>query len=626
MGDAATAPAPSAIAALLGSAYDGLSYIRFGPATPQMTATPQDRAVAARQAWLRALERTAPIASAPSVTLPVLIERQAERFADAPALLDTQVHWSYRDLAARANRYARWAMAQGIRGGDVVCLMMENEADYFALWLGITRVGGVAALVNGNLAGDALAQSIAGVAPAHIVAGASLAHRVTGLGPQGAHCWAHGAGSHGLPRIDEEIARLPDDPLSSAERALPSIADRALYLYTSGTTGLPKPASVSHFRLMQWSLWFAGMMDAGPGDRIYDCLPMYHSMGGIVAIGAALAAGGSVAIRPRFSASGFWNDVVATDCTIFQYIGELCRYLVNAAPHPMETRHRLRLCCGNGLAADVWPDFQRRFRIPRILEFYAATEGVVSLFNCEGEAGAIGRVPGFLAHRSAVALVKFDPAAEAPVRDAAGRCIRCGVGEAGEAIGRLGGESGRFEGYRDADATQQKILRDVFAPGDRWFRTGDLMRQDEAGFFYFVDRIGDTFRWKGENVSAGEVAAAIRGVPGVEDGVVYGVRVPGADGRAGMAAIVAGPAFDLAVLWRELAARLPDYAQPLFLRIRPALDLTPTMRPQKQDLMRDGFDPAAVADPLYFNDRDARAFVPLDAALHRRIAEGAVRL
>jgi fatty-acyl-CoA synthase len=353
---------------------------------------------------------------------------------------------------------------------------------------------------------------------------------------------------------------------------------------------------------------------------------MYHSMGGVVAIGAALVGGGSVVIRPRFSASRFWDDVVTSDCTLFQYIGELCRYLVNSPPHPQETQHRLRLCCGNGLGPDVWETFERRFRIPRILEFYAATEGVVSLFNCEGKAGAIGRIPPFLAHRETVTLVKFDPDTEEPVRDATGRCLRCAANETGEALGRIADGASRFEGYRDEDASGRKILRDVFVPGDRWFRTGDLMRRDEDGFFYFVDRIGDNFRWKGENVSAGEVAAAICACPGIVDAAVFGVRVLASEGRAGMAAIVVGPGFDLARFWRHLAERLPVYAQPLFLRILSALDLTPSFRPRKQDLLRDGFDPGATADPIYFNDRAHAAFVPLDSALHGRIVEGGVRL
>jgi len=335
-----------------------------------------------------------------------------------------------------------------------------------------------------------------------------------------------------------------------------------------------------------------------------------------------LVRGGSVVLRGRFSASQFWDDVVATQCTLFQYIGELARYLVNAPPHARETQHRVRLCCGSGLSAEIWGGFQDRFRIPRILEFYAATEGAVSLYNCEGKQGAIGRIPPYLAHRFPVALIRHDDATGEPARGADGTCISCAVDEVGEAIGRGDG----FEGYVDPEDSDRKLLRDVFRHGDRWFRTGDLMRRDKSGYFYFVDRIGDTFRWKGENVSTTEVASAMCASPGILEAVVYGVSVPDSEGRAGMAAITVGPDFALATLWRTLAGRLPEYARPLFLRICASLATTTTFRPQKQALAREGFDPGASGDPVYFNDRAAKAFVPLDAALYRRIIDGQVRV
>ena len=340
-----------------------------------------------------------------------------------------------------------------------------------------------------------------------------------------------------------------------------TIEDRALHIYTSGTTGLPKAANVSHARLMQWSEWFAGMLDARPTDRMYDCLPMYHSVGGVLAPGAMLAAGGSVVIRENFSASQFWSDVVRWDCTLFQYIGELCRYLLHAAPSSDEKAHRIRIACGNGLRPDVWDSFQSRFRIPRILEFYAATEGGLSLFNVEGKCGSIGRVPPYLAHRFSPALIRFDVERDEPVRNGQGFCIRCAPNEIGEAIGQISDDpshaGSRFEGYTSQEASEKRILRNVFQPGDVWVRTGDLMRKDEQGFFYFVDRIGDTFRWKGENVATSEVAEAICAFPGVRQANVYGVAIPGADGRAGMAALVAEPEVDLAALRVHLIRRLP---------------------------------------------------------------------
>jgi fatty-acyl-CoA synthase len=571
----------------------------------------------ARDAWLRALQRTATIPQNPAVTLPVVIDRMAEAHPDAPALIDPSETLTYRDLAARAHGYAGWALRNGVGTGDVVCLFMRNCAEYMAIWLGITRVGGVVALINTQLTGDGLIHAINIVAPKHVIVGPGLAEAVEAVRPQ----------LHSTPTVWTECE--PGGDLG--DFVSPTLKDRALCIYTSGTTGYPKAANVSHARLMQWSHWFAGMMNASPGDRMYNCLPMYHSVGGVVATGAMLVGGGSVVIREKFSASRFWDDILTNECTVFQYIGELCRYLVNQPPSPSETRHRLRLSCGNGLRPDVWKEFRRRFHIPRNLEFYAATEANFSLYNCEDEPGAIGRIPPFLSHRFPVALVKFDVAAGEPVRGEDGLCRRCGPDEIGEAVSRIsggavsGGDKGGgapFEGSTDSAASAKKVLRDVFAPGDAWFRSGDLMRKDARGFYYFVDRIGDTFRWKGENVSTSEVSEAVSICPGISEAVVYGVAIPGSDGRAGMVTIVTGPGFDLAELRRRIHATLPEYARPLFVRVRDAIDATGTFKPMKQALMRDAYDPSVTTDAIYVDDRAHGAFVRVDAALCRRIEGG----
>jgi fatty-acyl-CoA synthase len=590
------------------------------------------------RAWLRALELTAPIAKAPWRTFPAVIEELAEKFGDAPALVSEHESLSFRELHERANRYARWAFAQDIRKGDTVCLMMTNRPEYMAIWLGITRAGGAVALLNTNLAGASLAHCIDIVAPKHIIVAAGLAAALESArrhlaGP--AKIWSHGAGRTAWPDVAAEVARLSGNALvgpKSEPKSEPAgeplhIDDRALYVYTSGTTGLPKAAKISHYRLMVWTHWFAGMMDTVPTDRMYNCLPMYHSIGGAVATGAVLVNGGSVAIRDKFSATGFWDDVVRFDCTLFQYIGELCRYLLHAPISPHETRHRLRLACGNGLRGDIWEDFKRRFRIPQILEFYAATEANVSLFNVEGRPGAIGRTPPFITHRSALALVKFDVERDAPLRNEHGFCVRCAPNEAGEAIGRISGDHGtRFDGYTDRDATEKKILRDVFEPGDAWFRTGDLMRRDDGGFYYFVDRVGDTFRWKGENVATSEVAAAIAAFPGVVAANVYGVAIPGADGRAGMAEIVCAGTIDLAAFRDHLARSLPKYAHPVLLRLRQEIDVTPTFKHMKRSGAPGGYDPGTCPDALYVHDTARRAYVALDQPLYERIRNGKMRL
>ena len=582
---------------------------------------------AAQKSWLRALEQSAAISIDLPVTLPFLIDDLATRFGEAVALIGEEEALSYRALAQRCLRYARWAVDQGVGTGDVVCLIMRNCPDYMAIWLGITRIGGVVALVNTNLVGNQLAHAINIVAPKHIIVDAVIADGVAMALPQltsEVRCWVHGAQWSDFSRIEHAIeppvTRMPHPPAAM---------DRALLIYTSGTTGLPKAANVSHFRLMQWSHWFAGMMDTGPTDRMYNCLPMYHSIGGVVATGAVLVGGGSVVLRQKFSARRFWDEVSEWQCTIFQYIGELCRYLVNSPPHPRERRHRIRLCSGNGLRPDIWEKFQRRFCIPQILEFYAATEASFSLYNCEGKFGAIGRIPPFLAHRYPVALIRLDPDSGEPARSDEGFCVRCSVDEPGEAIGQIYEDAhsvSRFEGYTDAEASKRKVLRNVFANGDSWYRTGDLMRKDREGYFYFVDRTGDTFRWKGENVSTMEVADILSTYPGVDAAIVYGVVIPRTEGRAGMAAIVANQDFDLVKLRERLVVHLPEYARPLFLRICEALEITGTFKLKKQRLAGEGYDPALITDPIYFDDRVRDAFVRLDTALYQRIRSGNARL
>ncbi len=598
-----------------------------------MTELVASNAKFARQAWLRALERTASIDRDPSMTLPSLMLRLGQQFGEAPALESPEATLSYSQLAHRCNQYARWGLEQGLRPGDVVSLLMPNCAEYLPTWLGLSRLGVAVALANTNLVGESLAHCIKIVAPRLVIVSAELGASLAAIRarlPAGLAVWMHGASSLDMTALAPEIAQQDGEPLLASDCAAPSLDITALYIYTSGTTGLPKAATVSHYRLMQWTHWFAGMLDTSPSDRMYDCLPLYHSVGGVVATGATLLGGGAVVIRPRFSASDFWRDIRDSRCTLFQYIGELCRYLVNSPPGPLDTTHSLRIACGNGLRPEVWEAFQARFRIPRILEYYASTEGNFSLYNCEGEVGSIGRTPPFLAARLPVRLLKFDVEHGEPARNAAGFCEACATGEVGEAVGQIPANDsqlgGRFEGYADREAAARKVLRDVFEKGDRWYRTGDLLRRDERGFFYFVDRVGDTYRWKGENVSTAEVLSVVTAATGVLEGVVYGVAIPGTDGAAGMTAVVVGAGFDLAGLHEHISQGLPPFARPLFLRLLRSLDTTGTFKPMKQDLARTGFDPALIEDPLFFDDPRTRSYVALDPELHSRIINGALRL
>ncbi|MEZ2142703.1 long-chain-acyl-CoA synthetase [Bradyrhizobium sp. DN5] len=589
------------------------------------------RAPSASKIWLKAIELTARIETLPGRLFADVVDDWAQRQPDRAALVTDDATLDYEGLSKRINRYARWARSAGVAKGDAVALIMTNGIDYVAAWLGISRIGGVAALINTKLIGQSLAHCVDVAKPSHVIVAHELMEMWDSAAPYlktDAKVWAHGD-ARGERAIDVALAALDDGALSPDEHGNVTIDDRALLIYTSGTTGLPKAASISHRRILNWGFWFAGLTGATPQDRLYDCLPLFHSVGGIVAPCSMLAAGGSVVIAEKFSASHFWSDIVRHDCTLFQYIGELCRYLLKAPPSEYENRHRLRLVCGNGLRGDIWEDFQARFSIPGILEFYAATEGNFSLFNVEGQPGAIGRIPPLLAHRFPASLVKLDPDSGAPLRNEEGFCIACVRGEAGEAIGRIGTADqggGRFEGYTDAGETEKKILRDVFARDDAWFRTGDLMRVDDKGFFHFVDRIGDTFRWKGENVATSEVSDAVRDFTGVIDAITYGVSIPGTDGRAGMSALVVNEGFDIAALLAHLAQRLPAYARPVFIRISCEIDATETFKQKKGDLAREGFDPNAIADPLFMLDPKSGAYVVMDTEAYAQINDGTIRL
>ncbi len=590
---------------------------------------------------MRTLRLTTPIARNPTRIFPDVIDELAARYGDKPALVSDRESLSYRVLAERSRRYARWALTQEIGKGDVVALMMGNRPEYMAIWLGVIRAGGTVALLNTNHNGPSLAHCIDIAAPNIIILAAEFFDALASSDPyrkSTSQLWIHGAASAkfpnarvaGAPRIDEAVAKLDGGALSPGERAVLTIEDPALFIYTSGTTGMPKAANINHFRLMLAAHGFAGVMNTRPDDRMYDCLPMYHTTGGVVATGAVLVGGGTVFIREKFSAREFWDDIARHRCTLFQYIGELCRYLVNSPPHPLERAHRLRLCCGNGLRPDIWRAFQARFGIPLILEFYAATEGNVTLFNFEGRPGAVGRIPWFLKRTFPTAIVKFDIEKEIPIRNARGFCEKAAPGEIGEAVARIFKDpskpGARFEGYSDPRENERKILRDVFEPGDTWFRSGDLMREDADGYFYFIDRIGDTYRWKGENVSTAEVGEIICGFDGIGEANVYGVSVPGHEGRIGMAAIRCDPDIDLVALHAYLEARLPDYARPMFLRLRGEIEVTATFKQKKVDLVNEGFDPTSTQDAIFFDEPQSGAYVRLDEAIYRTVVSGAMRL
>jgi len=408
------------------------------------------------------------------------------------------------------------------------------------------------------------------------------------------------------------------DPELSAEQRL---TDLAAYIYTSGTTGLPKPALISHARMLRGGLaWSSFALNYRRSDVMYNCLPLYHSNGLILAAGSVVVAGVTLALARKFSRRQFWDDVRRHRATAFIYIGELCRYLLSAEPSSRDREHALRVITGNGLRPGIWPEFQRRFGIARISEFYGATEGNSVTVNVLNRVGSVGpMLPG-------MRLARWDEARQDFVRDERGFLVRAGRDEPGILLGRISRRD-RFDGYRDGGETEKKVVRNAFAPGDAYFNTGDMLKRDRLLHLRFVDRLGDTFRWKGENVSTAEVEAELaKWLPAAEVGV-YGVQVPGTEGRAGMAALVLGNghAFDPASFKQHVDARLPAYARPLFARVQPTLAVTGTFKLKKADLQRAGFDPRGTTDPIYVRHPARDEYVRVDPELYQRLVAGELR-
>lgn len=576
----------------------------------------------------RTLGRVRSIAAASPNLICDDLEAAVDRWRDRPAITFEGRTVTYGEMDAIANRYAHWAQEQSIVRGDTVALFMPNRIEYLPIWYGLSKVGVATALINNQLTGQALAHCLNISGARHCIVDADtwpafeasrllLDHDMQEWTLDQAH-----TGQRDLTKTMKGVSALRPD---RAVRTGMTAKDTALFIYTSGTTGLPKAARITHMRAQLYMRGFAGATGAQADDRIYVTLPLYHATGGLCGTGAALLNGGSVVLKRKFSASQFWDDIVAEGCTQFVYIGELCRYLANQPEDPQETAHKLRQAFGNGLRPDVWKQMVTRFKVPQILEFYGSTEGNVSMFNFDGTLGAIGRMPGYLRGMFNIRLVRFDVETEAPVRGRNGFCIEAGVDEIGECLGQIHDDARTaYSGYADKAASEKKVAHDVFQKGDRWFRTGDLLRKDAEGYFFFVDRVGDTFRWKGENVSTGEVSERLLAAPGVEEANVYGVRVGDLDGRAGMAAIVVGKTFDLAAFSAFVARELPAYAQPLFLRMLPAIETTGTFKYRKLDLVADGFDPAKVRD-LYVHET-GKGYGKLTKPMYDKIVAGEVRV
>jgi fatty-acyl-CoA synthase len=572
---------------------------------------------------MRGYSRVAALRRDSPYTVADRLEERAAANPDRPFILFEDQCISYGEANRRANRVAHAALAAGLAPGEAVALLMLNRPEYLLMWLGLAKAGIGTALINTSATGEVLAHALRQVDARALIVGAELALAVETLPRsdrpsllfESTEPGTSRSGVTGCIDFDTALLAASDANPERSLRAGITMADPLYYMFTSGTTGLPKAVRMSHMRFINAGEVMAGFMEFGPKDVFYCCLPLFHGAGGMVVPSVALAAACPFVLRRKFSRSGFWQDVRHYNITGVYYIGEVIRFLLATASDAADRDHSLRIMCGAGLKADVWQAFVDRFGVSQVFEGLGATEANYGITNVDGKIGSVGRLP-YPQHTN-IRVVRYDVERESYVHDEAGRLIEAKPGEIGELIAAVldgPGAAGLFEGYTSAEATETKLLRNVFASGDVWFRSGDLVRFDADDYFYFVDRVGDTFRWKSENVSTQEVELVLGGFAGPATINVYGVAVPGAEGCAGMAALTyENPGdFDPVAFYGFAVGRLAPYAVPLFVRLTANAAMTASFKLRKVELKREGYDPIlAGGDPLFVADFKAARYVLL---------------
>ena len=534
-----------------------------------------------------------------------VFQDRAARYSDKLFLKFEDREVTYGDANKIVNRYAAVLASKGVGHGDVVGIMLRNSVDPVLLMLAAVKCGAISGMLNYNQRDDVLKHSLGLLSASVVVAETDFVEPIT-------EC---GAGTDGLMTLDELKQLAETAPTTNPATTSAVLAkDKAFYIFTSGTTGMPKASVMTHYRWLRALAGFGGLgMRLTSNDTLYCCLPLYHNNALTVALSSVLNSGATLAIGKSFSASKFWDDIIRYDATAFVYIGEVCTYLLNQPPKDTDRKHRVRVIAGNGLRPAIWDDFTERFGIQRVCEFYGASEGNTAFVNVLNVDKTTGICP------TPVAFVEYDESGD-PVRDKEGRVRKVAKGEPGLLLSKVSNFQ-PFDGYTDKKATEKKLVRDAFKEGDVWFNTGDLMRSQGFGHAAFTDRLGDTFRWKGENVATTEVEAAVSTDSQVEEATVFGVEVPDTGGKAGMVAIQLkdGQEFDGKALADAAYSKLPGYAVPLFVRIVKELAHTSTFKSQKGDLRKEGFggssgegddDDVTVEDSIYVLSGKDEGYVP----------------
>ena len=566
------------------------------------------------------------------VGLAVCLEKAVKRNPNGIALIFEDRELSYQQFNAWVNRYADSLAKMGTKKGDVVAVFIENRPELLACIAAIAKIGGVSALLNTSQRGSVLEHSIQLVSPSRIIVGEELFSAVMDVEavlPEGDNTKLYLSDCDTL----SEKTSAPEGWLDLAERALLGYSKNPIssnkqratepfcYFYTSGTTGLPKAAILTHGRFMKayGSVGLAGIQ-LKPSDRAYVTLPFYHGTALIIGWGSVLAGAAGLVMARQFSASKFWPEVRRTGVTAFCYVGELCRYLLAQAPSINDQNHQIRMMFGNGLRPNLWQEFKSRFNVPKVMEFYGSSEGNIGFMNIFNHDCTVGftTIP--------YAIVEYDLDLDEVIRQDNGFLRKVKKGQSGLLLGEITDKS-PFDGYTDPEKTEKSILRDVFKLGDAWFNTGDLMRDQGYLHAQFVDRLGDTYRWKGENVSTTEVENCLNGISQVLDAVVYGVEIPDTNGRAGMASVTlkSSDLFDAEVFSRYLVDNLPAFAVPIFIRVSEEMEKTGTFKYKKTDLKKSGFDISLVKEPVWVKLPGESSYQLMDEKLERAIRAGDFR-
>lgn len=518
---------------------------------------------------------------------------QAKVIPNKPFIIFEGKVYTYGDMDRRSNKIAHvFLKHENLKKGDTVAIMMSNEPEFICMWLGLSKLGCIVAFINSNIRSKSLLHCINTCEAKMMVVGADIAGSIEDIYPElmqkSIPLWTADKSSHfkGPHTLADKLESASDAPLPSHLHSASNVLETCLYLFTSGTTGFPKAAIVTHLKILR-SMSTFHITGIQPSDIIYITTPLYHMTASLLGIGGTIFLGATAVLKKKFSASQFWSDCKKHRITVFLYIGEICRYLCNQPKREEEKGHSLRFALGTGIRPEVWKTFIERFHPVKVLEMYGSTEGNISFFNFTSKIGPVGRGGFFAKLLGSYALIQYDTQTQEAIRDKNGHCIKAKRGEPGLLISP-NTKQAPFVGYAgNKELSESKLLRNVFVNGDEYFSTGDMMILDNDDFVYFADRVGDTFRWKGENVATTEVASLISTLDYIQEANVYGVTVPENEGRAGMAALRLKPGcvLDRKDMYKHVVTNLPSYARPLFLRIQDNINVTSTYKYLKTQMV-----------------------------------------